>query len=276
MSPCRALSLDRVDPRMSQERPVAAIVAPRRRTGNSMEEAAVLSAAGERSRRQQLEGERTLRPGRSGSTPTVWSVEVIDQRWLPHAFRVETLRNVGEAATAIRDMWVRGAPLIGVTAAYGVALAIRSDPSDANLDVGLGNAACDPAHGDQPALGARRRARPVCARRAGRGAPRRPMPRPPRSPTRTSPSTAPSAATGSADHPRDRGDEKARRAGQHPHPLQRRLARDRRLGHRDRADLPGAGAGHPGPCLGRRDPAAQPGRVADRLGVRQPRNVPHT
>jgi len=71
---------------------------------------------------------------------TIWlnadgsSVDVIDQRWLPHEFRVATLRSVGEAATAIRDMWVRGAPLIGVTAAYGVALAMREDPSDARLD----------------------------------------------------------------------------------------------------------------------------------------------
>jgi methylthioribose-1-phosphate isomerase len=63
-----------------------------------------------------------------------WGVDVIDQRWLPHEFRVATLRNVGNAATAIRDMWVRGAPLIGVTAAYGVALAVRADPSDAALD----------------------------------------------------------------------------------------------------------------------------------------------
>ncbi len=52
-----------------------------------------------------------------------WGVDVIDQRWLPHAFRIETLRNVGEAATAIRDMWGRGAPLHGVTAAFGFALA---------------------------------------------------------------------------------------------------------------------------------------------------------
>jgi methylthioribose-1-phosphate isomerase len=63
-----------------------------------------------------------------------WGVDVIDQRWLPHEFRVATLRNVGDAATAIRDMWVRGAPLIGVTAAYGVALAMREDPSDAALE----------------------------------------------------------------------------------------------------------------------------------------------
>ncbi len=63
-----------------------------------------------------------------------WGVDVIDQRWLPHEFRIAALRNVGDAATAIRDMWVRGAPLIGVTAAYGVALAMREDPSDAALD----------------------------------------------------------------------------------------------------------------------------------------------
>src|SRR5574337_149650 len=63
-----------------------------------------------------------------------WGVDVIDQRWLPHDFRLATLRTAAEAATAIREMWVRGAPLIGVTAAYGVALAMREDPSDAALD----------------------------------------------------------------------------------------------------------------------------------------------
>ncbi|TIX63365.1 MAG: S-methyl-5-thioribose-1-phosphate isomerase, partial [Mesorhizobium sp.] len=56
---------------------------------------------------------------------TIWlsddgrSVEIIDQRWLPHEFRIETIGTVAGIATAIRDMWVRGAPLIGVTAAYG-------------------------------------------------------------------------------------------------------------------------------------------------------------
>ena len=63
-----------------------------------------------------------------------WGVDVIDQRWLPHEFRVEILRSMQDAATAIRDMWVRGAPLIGVTAAYGVALAMRADPGDVALD----------------------------------------------------------------------------------------------------------------------------------------------
>jgi methylthioribose-1-phosphate isomerase len=63
-----------------------------------------------------------------------WSVDLIDQRWLPHDFRVENVRTVSGIATAIRDMWVRGAPLIGVTAAYGVAIRMRQDPSDAALD----------------------------------------------------------------------------------------------------------------------------------------------
>jgi len=71
---------------------------------------------------------------------TIWlnddsrGVDVIDQRWLPHDFRIATLRTPAEAATAIREMWVRGAPLIGVTAAYGLALAMRDDPSDAALE----------------------------------------------------------------------------------------------------------------------------------------------
>ncbi|MGE0500306.1 MAG: S-methyl-5-thioribose-1-phosphate isomerase [Rhizobiaceae bacterium] len=62
------------------------------------------------------------------------SVDIIDQRWLPHAFRVETLSDIGSVATAIRDMWVRGAPLIGATAAYGVAIEMARDASDAALD----------------------------------------------------------------------------------------------------------------------------------------------
>ncbi len=61
-------------------------------------------------------------------------VKVIDQRWLPHDLRIEPLRDRPAFATAIRDMWVRGAPLIGATAAYGVAVQMAQDPSDASLD----------------------------------------------------------------------------------------------------------------------------------------------
>jgi len=62
-----------------------------------------------------------------------WSVEVIDQTCLPH--RLETLRlvSVEDAARAIATMIVRGAPLIGATAAYGMALAMREDSTDEKL-----------------------------------------------------------------------------------------------------------------------------------------------
>jgi methylthioribose-1-phosphate isomerase len=62
-----------------------------------------------------------------------WSVEVIDQTCLPHRFATLRLVSVEDAARAIADMIVRGAPLIGATAAYGMALAMREDSSDDNL-----------------------------------------------------------------------------------------------------------------------------------------------
>ena len=61
------------------------------------------------------------------------AVRIIDQTRLPHDFVVVTLDTLERAAASIRDMWVRGAPLIGATAAYGVAVAMRADPSDAGL-----------------------------------------------------------------------------------------------------------------------------------------------
>ena len=70
---------------------------------------------------------------------TIWlaangrDVEIIDQTGLPHRFAVMTLRGLADAARAIKDMHVRGAPLIGVATAYGMALAMREDPSDAGL-----------------------------------------------------------------------------------------------------------------------------------------------
>ena len=61
-------------------------------------------------------------------------VDIVDQVALPHRFEIATLVTLEDAARAIRDMHVRGAPLIGVTAAYGVALALIDDQSDARLD----------------------------------------------------------------------------------------------------------------------------------------------
>ncbi len=62
-----------------------------------------------------------------------WSVEIIDQTRLPHRLVIARLSRLEEAAHAIAAMLVRGAPLIGVTAAYGLALAMREDASDTSL-----------------------------------------------------------------------------------------------------------------------------------------------
>ncbi len=66
--------------------------------------------------------------------PDGWSVGIIDQTLLPHALVTDRLTTLGEAAEAIRAMRVRGAPLIGATAAYGICLALRDGASDAALD----------------------------------------------------------------------------------------------------------------------------------------------
>ena len=62
------------------------------------------------------------------------SVGIIDQTRLPHSFATLRLSTLEEVAHAIRSMQVRGAPLIGATAAYGVCLALRADASDGELE----------------------------------------------------------------------------------------------------------------------------------------------
>ncbi|PTX97683.1 S-methyl-5-thioribose-1-phosphate isomerase [Opitutus sp. ER46] len=71
---------------------------------------------------------RTIWPSAGGA-----AVEIIDQTQLPHVFAVARLATLDDAAHAIRAMLVRGAPLIGATAAWGLWLALRADPSDAAL-----------------------------------------------------------------------------------------------------------------------------------------------
>ncbi len=86
--------------------------------------------------------------------PDGWSVEIIDQTRLPHELVVIPLKSAEEAARAILSMQVRGAPLIGATAAYGLAMAIRAGRlrrGDRPRDRIPGQAAPD-RH--QPALGA--------------------------------------------------------------------------------------------------------------------------
>ena len=63
----------------------------------------------------------------------VGRVQIIDQRWLPYDFRIADLITLDEFAVAIREMWVRGAPLIGATAAWGIAEEMARDPSVAAL-----------------------------------------------------------------------------------------------------------------------------------------------
>jgi methylthioribose-1-phosphate isomerase len=71
---------------------------------------------------------RTIWLGTDGTT-----VQAIDQTLLPHRFVVRDLRTMEDAEVAIRTMIVRGAPLIGAAAAYGMALAMAAEPSDAML-----------------------------------------------------------------------------------------------------------------------------------------------
>src|SRR5436305_4811002 len=72
-------------------------------------------------------------------TRTIWveadqSIGTIDQTLLPHRYATIRLATVEDAARALKTMQVRGAPLIGAAAAYGMALAARQDASDAALE----------------------------------------------------------------------------------------------------------------------------------------------
>ena len=92
------------------------------------------------------------------------AVRIIDQRWLPHDFRIATLETLPDFATAIRDMWVRGAPLIGATAAHGVAREMARDPSDAALDAAYAEACVAGVVNTQPEARGRLQA---CADKSG-------------------------------------------------------------------------------------------------------------
>src|SRR5947209_9560267 len=66
--------------------------------------------------------------------PDGWSIGIIDQTQLPHRFTTVRLTSVADAAHAIAAMQVRGAPLIGATAAYGFCLALHGDPSEESME----------------------------------------------------------------------------------------------------------------------------------------------
>ena len=85
-------------------------------------------------RRMNINGTpyRTIWLGKNG-----WSVAFIDQTRLPHELAILEIGTLAEAAHAIKSMQVRGAPLIGAMAAYGVCLALREDASDEALDAAI-------------------------------------------------------------------------------------------------------------------------------------------
>ncbi|MBC8046999.1 MAG: S-methyl-5-thioribose-1-phosphate isomerase [Fimbriimonadaceae bacterium] len=60
-------------------------------------------------------------------------IQIVDQRWLPHKFIIADLKSVKDVEMAIKDMWVRGAPLIGATAAWGMYLATFEIPAQCSL-----------------------------------------------------------------------------------------------------------------------------------------------
>ena len=99
--------------------------------------------------------------------PDGWSVGVIDQIALPLEVRTATLRTLDDTVQAIAEMKIRGAPLIGATAAYGMALAARADDTDDMLDEAAARLIAARAHCNQFAMGGRAHAprpSPRCAR----------------------------------------------------------------------------------------------------------------
>ena len=65
-------------------------------------------------------------------------VEIIDQTKLPHSLNIIPLKTLADVIIAIKTMQVRGAPLIGGTAAYGLVMAMKEDPTNDNLIKGYG------------------------------------------------------------------------------------------------------------------------------------------
>jgi methylthioribose-1-phosphate isomerase len=153
-------------------------------------------------------------------------VEVIDQTLLPHRLSTRRLTSLDEAVRAIRDMVVRGAPLIGATAAYGLAIALHARADDVGLD---------------EAYAALLAARPTAVNLRRALDDLRAHVRPLDPALRASAAWERADAFCEEDVAFDRG--RASRFGptrRHLDPLQRRLAGDRRLGHRDGPHLHGA------------------------------------
>ncbi len=198
--------------------------------------------------------------------PDGWSVGIIDQTRLPHAFATLRLTTLEDAAHAISSMQTRGAPLIGAVAAYGLCLALRVDASDAALEraydllLATRPTAVNLKWGLDEIVAAVRN-RPRGERVAAAYA---------RAAAICEEDVASNDAIGRHGLAVIEGLMAGKAPGaarQRAHPLQRRLAGDGGLGHRAGADLQGSPRRRAAPCLGRRDAPAQPGRRAHRLGA---------
>jgi hypothetical protein len=136
---------------------------------------------------------RTLRPH-----PERRAIDIIDQTRLPHTLhwvRIDTLEG---AAHAIRAMQVRGAPLIGATAAYGLAIALDFEASDARAGRGRRPASVDAPDRRQSALGAGPHGKPPSPLPPAGSAAPPPGPKPRPSPRKMWRRTPPSASTASS------------------------------------------------------------------------------
>ena len=74
------------------------------------------------------------KPSRTIQEIDNYKLSIIDQTLLPHKLEFKILSDLEDVYCAIKNMWVRGAPLIGITAAYGMTLAIKNDSSDKNIN----------------------------------------------------------------------------------------------------------------------------------------------
>ena len=169
-----------------------------------------------------------------------WSVCIIDQTKLPWALEIVRLTDVEQAAHAIRSMQVRGAPLIGAAAAYGLCLALRQDPSSVALerDAEL-LAATRPT-----AINLRWALERMLTRLRNTPAAERERVAYTEAAAIADEDVAQNAAIGRHGLPLIEQAAKAGASRQHPDPLQRRLAGDCGLGHCAVADLPGAQCRH--------------------------------
>ena len=208
----------------------------------------------------------------SGSRRTAGRVGIIDQTLLPHRFAT-CGSTLDDAARAIRPCGARRAADRRDRRLWRLPGAARGRVRRSSR-ARLRRRCSRPGRPRSTSAGRSTRWWPRCATARARERVAAAYGAPPRSATRTLPSTGDRPARAAAD----RGDRRAQSAGEPVNVLTHCNAGwlatvDCR--HRDRADLPGARPGHAGPCLGRRDAAAQPGRRAHRLGARPARRAAH-